>query len=80
MTISVSGHEPQIFNHPVTDIDTHLPNNDINPEYKGTTYVDMQCSSDCECTLTEHVPHCEIEAKLVFPEFKETYYGYHSDK
>jgi len=79
MTITVSGHKSQTFNHPMSEVDTHLPDGTVNPDYPGTVYVDMQCDTECACTFKEHVPKCEVEATLTFPAFKESYYGYHSD-
>merc|ERR1712029_827623 len=51
-----------------------------NPEYKGTTHVDVRCDEDCHCNFIENIPtSCEMNAFLSLPEFKEDYYGYNSD-
>ncbi len=39
----------------------------INPEYRGTYFVMINCDDDCECSIQKQAPEtkCEVTAKLV---------------
>merc|ERR1712025_279580 len=80
MFISINDEDPQKFHYPQNmDTDTHLPDGSVNPDYKGTVYVDVRCDSLCHCDMIERVPTCELEAELSFPDFTQDYYGYNAD-
>jgi len=82
LSISINDGEPLKFSLPenVDNIDTHLEDGSLNPEYKGITHVDVSCDSACHCDIIEQAPtSCELNAVLSFPNFKENYYGYNAD-
>ena len=80
MTLSINDKEMGTFNHPKNNkMNTHLEDGTVNPDYKGTIYVDVKCDSDCNCDIHQHQPECEINAELSFTDFKGSTYGYHND-
>jgi len=75
--------EMQSFSHPDNEVEPRFDDGTINPDYKGKTYVDVKCDSECECDIVEHVPGvCEIDAVLAFPPIPDgsDYYGYHQSR
>jgi len=81
MLLTVNNREPKSFSHPHNEIaEPRLEDGETNPDYKGTTYIDVTCDSECECDFKERIPGvCEINAVLEFPPFADQYYGYHTD-
>merc|ERR1739836_139334 len=76
------GNEEGSYNRPKNkNQDTHLDDGSINPDFKDTTYVHLQCDNNCNCESEEFRPTCEINAFLKFPETDAVgpYYGYHND-
>ena len=79
MLLSLNNGEPIAYKHPDNVVEARFDDGEINPEYKGTSYVDVICDKDCNCDFEEHVPGiCEIEAVLEYPVFPDDsdYYGY----
>jgi len=57
MTILINGDERGTYKHLRNkNVDTHLENGDVNKEYGGITYVDIQCDSLCNCELEQSFP------------------------
>jgi len=80
MHLSVNDEQPRQFSHPLNgDIDTHNLDGSENLDYKGITYVDVNCDTNCHCDIKEHVPTCVLTAKLKIPQFLEKELGYHED-
>jgi len=80
MQLTVNNMEMKPFSHPDNEVEPRFDDGTINPDYKGKTYVDVKCDSECECDIVEHVPGvCEIDAVLAFPPIPDgsDYYGYH---
>ena len=80
MQLTVNNMETKSFSHPYNEVEPRFDDGTINPDYKGKTYVDVTCDSECECDIVERVPGiCEIDAVLSFPPIPDgaDYYGYH---
>jgi len=80
MQLTVNNKETKSFSHPYNEVEPRFDDGTINPAYKGKTYVDVTCDSECECDIVEHIPGvCEVDAVLAFPPIPdgEDYYGYH---
>ena len=79
MLLSLNDGTPESFSHPYNEVEPVLDDGKQNPDYKGTTYVDAVCDSECNCDFQEHIPGiCEIEAVLEYPPFSDGYYGYYT--
>jgi len=67
LDIEVNGHVNWSFRHGKdVSIDTHQENGDINFDYKGAYFVDVNCNKKCGCTANRRYPTCQVHAQLYY--------------
>jgi len=65
------------FSHP-SDVDTH-DGGTVNAAYGDVMFVNVDCTRQCECSVTDVLPTCKVRGEINFPSVKNAYYGYHND-
>jgi len=51
----------------------------VNRDFKGYTFVDVNCNEYCFCDVRQYDPVCEVTVVLSFPEFNGTGSGYNEE-